>query len=67
MSLPVVELVGNLSNPFSTVLEQGRCYRLGGTDGHQEFFASMRKSRACRLSWFVEWFALWLALRTAEY
>ena len=37
MSLPVVELAGKFSNPFSLVLERGRCYRLGGTDGHQEF------------------------------
>ena len=37
MSLPVVELAEIFGNPFFPVLGW-RCYRLGGTDGHQEFF-----------------------------
>ena len=37
MSLSVAQLVEKFSNPFSPVLDRGRCYRLGGTDGHEEF------------------------------
>ena len=37
MSLSVAQLAEKFSNPFSPVLDRGRCYRLGGTDGHQEF------------------------------
>ncbi len=65
MSLPVAGLAEIFGNPFFPVLGW-RCYRLGGTDGHQEYFASRRKLPACRLKWIVDWFSLCLALRTEE-
>ena len=57
MSLPVAELVGNFSNPFSPELEQGRCYSLGGTDGHQEF---LRRYASCEHAGLA---GLWNGLR----